>query len=591
MNTRRVVTSRGAESQSLRKPKVWLKSLGVALLAVGVTQTALYVPVRAQDNDTAETSDIGALAEAQSILHVDAINGSDAPGNGSAATPLRTIAAAVQQATPGTVIQLAPGTYNEDSGESFPIKLKSGITLKGDESNLGESHLISGGGIFISPTMARQNVAVLGASEVEIRGITLQNQQPRGYALWLESAGTQVYNSTFAGSKHDGIFMSGASNARVEGSRFFQNGANGISVLGTSAPTIANSLFQETGYGIAVGQKAQPEIVNNRIIQNRSGVVVSADAQPILRNNIISDNTEIGLVAITNALPNLGASDDPGNNVFENNGKFDIQNATRGNLLAAGGNQIAGDDRVEGEVDLAGVLAAIDSGVVTDAPGSIAEPLPQPPVAEAADDSGVDDLDATGEGSDLVEPAGDVVATEQPSESEAEAVAEGGIDFVRPAQPEGSANEDANDTTDDTVEDLTASSSQTIEFRSDAPERKDPLLDITTLIPVGSRTQTQEPPPDLTSNASPAAGSVNTDSAESVAIAANQFRILVTPRPGDSLTQLQRLAPEAATTERDGQQLFVVGVYDSRSETQEVLDRLTEAGYVATAEVVDANAS
>lgn len=562
MDTRRMVGSR----QSQLHPATWFKPVWVAMLAIGVAQVLMAVPVRAQESSEAATPAIEAPANAQSTLFVDALNGSDS-GSGSASAPLRTISAAVQQATPGTVIQLAPGTYSEESGESFPIKLTRGITLKGDESNLGESHLISGGGIFISPTMARQNVALLGADEVEIRGITLQNQQPRGYALWLESAATQVYSSTFAQSKHDGIFMSGASNASVEGSRFFQNGANGISVLGTSSPTIANSLFQETGYGIAVGQKAQPAIVNNRIIQNRSGVVVSADAQPMLRNNIISDNTEVGLVAITNALPNLGSSADPGNNVFENNGKFDIQNATRGNALVASGNQIGGDDRVEGEVDLTGVLAALDSEVVTDAPGTIAEPLPQPPAVEAAEEAAAESAEA------IADP-------------ESEAVAESGVDFVRPAQPEGDAQSEG-DSEEIAAEEPTDTAGQTIEFSSDPSDRQEPLMDITTLIPVGGQPQPSEPLPDTSSSAAP----IENSTAGSVAaVSANQFRVLVTPRPGDSLMKLQRLVPEAAATERDGQSLYLVGVYDSRGETQAMLDRLTEAGYVATAEVVDTNA-
>ncbi|MEO1132510.1 MAG: DUF1565 domain-containing protein [Cyanobacteria bacterium J06639_1] len=574
MNRRQVVTSPRTEVQSLRH-SLWLKPVGVALLALGVAQVMLPVPARAQENRGRNEPAIVAQANTSTVLHVDALNGSDTQGSGSASAPYKTIASAVERANAGTVIQLAPGTYSEESGETFPIKLKRGITLQGDEGNLGESHLISGGGIFISPTMARQNVAVLGANDVEIRGITLQNQQPRGYALWLESASTNVTNSTFAGSKHDGIFMSGSSNARVESSRFFQNGANGISVLGTSAPTISNSLFQETGYGIAVGQKAQPAIANNRIVQNRSGVVISADARPVLRSNIISDNTENGLVAITNALPDLGRQDDPGNNVFENNGKVDIHNATRGNVLAASGNQISGG--IEGEVDLTGAVAAIDAGNLNAAPGSIAEPLPQPPVAEAAPS----EEPLASDPAPVEDPVAVADPTAKPTEVRTEASAEtnSGTNFVRPTQSEG----------------ISSGEGQAIEFSAnDSAERQEPLLDITTLIPVGQpRSQsalpaTSDPAPVETAPATEAATPSNDTVA---ALSPKQFRVLVTPRPGETLSQLQRVVPQASTTERNGQQLFVVGVYDSRTDTQAILDRLTEEGYIATAEVVGSEAS
>ncbi|MEN9277273.1 MAG: DUF1565 domain-containing protein, partial [Thermostichus sp. DG_1_5_bins_95] len=98
------------------------------------------------------------LPDNRPTIFVDAAKGSDTRGDGSRENPFQTITHAVQRASSGTIIQLFPGVYSEQSGEVFPIRLKAGLILRGDESKLGEGYLITGGGTYISPTVARQNV-------------------------------------------------------------------------------------------------------------------------------------------------------------------------------------------------------------------------------------------------------------------------------------------------------------------------------------------------------------------------------------------------------------------------------------------------
>ncbi len=69
----------------------------------------------------------------------------------------------IQAGTP-TVIQLASGTYSEASGERFPLRLKSGVTLLGNEQVKGKDYTIIGSGEVVSPTFARQNVTILTAN-------------------------------------------------------------------------------------------------------------------------------------------------------------------------------------------------------------------------------------------------------------------------------------------------------------------------------------------------------------------------------------------------------------------------------------------
>lgn len=292
-------------------------------------------------------------------LFVNPTEGNDQLGKGSQQQPLKTITRALQIAQPNTVIVLAPGVYSAENGESFPIRLKPGVTLQGDPHLKGENTLIQGGGLFISPTFARQNVAVLGANGAAITGITISNPNPRGYGLWLESTSPVVADNTFTGNSHDGISITGNSTAVIQRNTFYQNRANGITVYGTARPEIRENLFQSTGFGINIAQNAAPLVANNRIISNVDGVVVQANARPVLRQNSIESNRRDGVVAISNARPDLGMAGEPGSNVFRNNGRLDV-NAVSSQRVPAFGNQLA-SNRVTRQVDLTGTTIVVET--------------------------------------------------------------------------------------------------------------------------------------------------------------------------------------------------------------------------------------
>ncbi|MEN9230232.1 MAG: DUF1565 domain-containing protein [Thermostichus sp. DG02_5_bins_236] len=533
------------------------------------------------------------LPDNRPTIFVDAAKGSDTRGDGSRNNPFQTITHAAQRAPSGSVIQLFPGVYSEQSGEIFPIRLKAGLTLRGDESSLGEGYLITGGGTYISPTVARQNVTMLAETGAEVRGISMRNEGRRGYALWVESASPRVLNNSFVGSIHDGIFITGASNPWVEGNRFYQNGANGISVLGTSQPTIVNNLFQETGFGLTLDQRSTPIVRNNRILQNRTGVIVGGSSKPMLRNNLIAQNLETGLTAITTALPDLGTAVDPGNNIFEGNGQYDINNSTRGLRINANGNQLRG--QTKGDLDLAGqttVAAAPTAAPNPISPGALslpstptlpAAPEPAPAVAtptptlptltvpETTSPTAIPPTDGvqgtldTGSGGRILPPASGtdpaiaapVTASEtapQPQSQEFTAVPFTPDGSTTPAQP--------------VVPPPTASSSSS-----------PPLTDITTLLPPPAQRQSQAAPAAPVSAAPPTTAVAAADSA-------TQFRVLVTPRSSEDLSRLQQLIPDAVETVFNGRNVLQAGLYDSRSQAQSVLDQLLDAGFEAVAEMI-----
>ena len=310
----------------------------------------------------------------------------DETGNGSESTPFKTITQALQVAQPNHVIILSTGTYSTSSGETFPLILKPGVSIQGDPATRGDNILIKGGGVFLSPTFARQNITILGANQAGLIGVTVTNPNPRGYGLWIESTSPVVNNNTFTENKHDGISITGNSAPNIRSNYFYQNGANGMTIYGTCRPEVRENVFEKTGFGINIAQKAAPVLINNRITDNRAGIVAQANTRPVLRGNVIEGSTEDGVVAIANSQPDLGTVTEPGGNVFRRNHRYDINSIASSQVISAFGNQLA-NDRTSGNINLAGNSPvptaqnevkqhADEAVIVTTTPIAIAVPLP-----------------------------------------------------------------------------------------------------------------------------------------------------------------------------------------------------------------------
>ncbi len=333
-------------------------SLGIAFIfAFGFPQIITSTPpVLAQTNNSFSTETTTPTQPIQNNIIFVSPKGLDTNLGISESQPLRSLTAAINKKPPvGTVIQLDKGNYTSENGEKFPIKIPNGVTLRGNLSNQGKNIIISGGGVFLSPTFARQNITLLAGNNSRIEGVTLTNANSRGYALWVESAQNVIITSnTFTKSKHDGVFLTGSATADVISNIFFRNGANGISALGTSSGKIQTNTFEDTGFGLAIGQKSQVLVLANRIINNRGGIVVSNIATPTLRNNLIANNLENGLVILKDRkgqpTVDLGSTNSLGQNIFQNNKQADINNASGVKLIAIG-NQ-AEPRCTEGEIEL-----------------------------------------------------------------------------------------------------------------------------------------------------------------------------------------------------------------------------------------------
>jgi parallel beta-helix repeat protein len=228
----------------------------------------------------------------QRILYVNPQQGTDTINAGtSESTPFRTITYALQQVKSGMVLQLAPGQYQ--AGETFPLRLKPGVTLKGNESQQGQGVVINGGGEYISPTFARQNMTILAAQNSQVSGVTVNNPNTRGTGIWVEGTNPIIRNSTFVNSKREGIFVTGAAAPKIQNNQFMNNDANGISVTGQAKGEIRANVFQKTGFGLAIGGTSAPLVADNQIRDSRSGIVVTERARPILQGNAIAYQRQV----------------------------------------------------------------------------------------------------------------------------------------------------------------------------------------------------------------------------------------------------------------------------------------------------------
>jgi parallel beta-helix repeat protein len=341
------------ERRLLNSPLVIL-SLLITIAPAAQTQA---VQAQAIHSDRLE------IAQAEKISYptvsVNPQTGSNS-NNGSDNAPFKTLTHALSVASTNSIIKLAPGSYTRNSGEVFPIQLKSGVTVQGEPSDRGQNVIIQGSGLFLSKTSARQQITILGTDRAGLLGVTVSNLDPQGYGLWIESSSPVVSDSTFTNNGHDGVSIVGNSAPILKNNYFYNNGANGITIYGTSRPEIRDSIFEKTGFGINITQNSAPRITGNRITGNKDGIVVQGRATPIFRSNVIDGNDRDGLVTIATSRPDLGTQTDQGNNTFMNNGGLDINAKSNSQVIPAAGNQYS---KTSGRLDVNAIEAIAQSPI------------------------------------------------------------------------------------------------------------------------------------------------------------------------------------------------------------------------------------
>jgi hypothetical protein len=246
-------------------------------------------------------------------------------GDGSQAAPLRTIQAALDDAEPGTVVNLAPGEYREqpttmrDGAPGAPIVIR-GPESGRDPAGRGQAVLYGTGRIFN-----------IDHSHYTLEGFTIDGQERLSAAQLPTDLGTadavknsaqpQVQDSKliYVGSSDTARDITGVTirnmfltEAGTECVRL-RNNANGN--------TIADSVIQYCG--LRAGSDSSDDDGGRFPFHNGEGVYIgtspSSDDQPMHDNDTSSNNLVTGNVIRTFGAECLDVKENAHDNVFENN--------------------------------------------------------------------------------------------------------------------------------------------------------------------------------------------------------------------------------------------------------------------------------
>lgn len=225
--------------------------LGVGLLATPVgLEVAKAV---AQVTPAQSVSGVKIMSEVN-VWFVNSATGDDTKGDGTERSPFKTITRALQAAQSNSLLVLAPGVYSSETGETFPLLMKSGVTIQGNPRTRGEGIVIRGGGTFVSSAGTSQNITILGANQASLRGVTVTNPNPQGYGLWIETSSPMVVDNTFTGNTNGGISVKGNSAPTIRSNYFYNNGGDGIIISGALQAEVRENVFENNGLGLSVAQ-------------------------------------------------------------------------------------------------------------------------------------------------------------------------------------------------------------------------------------------------------------------------------------------------------------------------------------------------
>jgi len=202
-----------------------------------------------------------------------------------------TIQAAIDAATTGDAILVAPGAYRENL--NFNRKNVDLIGTQGAVATIIDA--AQGTGVQIGPAGS-------------ISGFTIRNARASfGAGMAVTGNGTRITRNIFednaqGGGGYGAAIGMNSSSPVIEGNVFRRNTADNqflsgvIGLINSSSPYIANNIFydnQARAINVTVPQSASPVVINNTIVGNSTGIRVNnynpASIQ-IFRNNLIHGN-------------------------------------------------------------------------------------------------------------------------------------------------------------------------------------------------------------------------------------------------------------------------------------------------------------
>ena len=249
-------------------------------------------------------------------------SGRDTNDGTSAAAPLATIQAALEKATPGTVVNLAPGVYHEE-----PTTVRDGapgapIAIKGPETGTDRA------GRYKAVVYGTGRIFNIDHSWITLDGFTVDGQEQLASTPFpTDLRGIDAFKDSVQDRVEDGrlVYVGSDENVRdvtgVTLNNMFLNGAGGECVRlrnNAHGNTISNSVVQYCGmYGKSGNNPDRAEYHNGEGIY--IGTSPKSDGQPLAGEDTSANNVVSHNVIRTFGSECFDVKENAHDNVFENN--------------------------------------------------------------------------------------------------------------------------------------------------------------------------------------------------------------------------------------------------------------------------------
>jgi len=337
-----------------RQSRLWRNlALSAALAAAVLVVVLLVVSPGGNPPPAGPTPPVPAGPQ----LYVDPA-GNDT-NDGSAGRPFKTIQKALDDAEPGTTINLAPGEYREQLATQHDGQPGAPITIKGPETGQDRS------GRYQATLYGTDRIISVDHSYYVFEGFTIDGQEKlKGQQFPEDIARITAFKQSVAKEVEDGrLIYIGASDASrditgIEIRNMFLNGAGGECVrLRNNAHdnVIADSVIQYCGmFGKKSDNAQRAEFHNGEGVY--IGTSPKSDSQPMHENDASSGNQVTGNIIRTFGSECFNVKENAHDNVFENNqcfGNTESAEFDGSNIELRGHNNVVRNNTISGSEGVA----------------------------------------------------------------------------------------------------------------------------------------------------------------------------------------------------------------------------------------------
>lgn len=196
------------------------------------------------------------------------------PGILTVPDPYPTIQQAIDAASPGDIIQVAPGTYYEH------LTVDKKLTLVGENRT---TTIIDGKGT--------DNVVYIIANGVNITGFTIRNRAKHYNGIKASGHSGVIVTNNIVSSNVHGINILNSLNNIITGNTFFENSICGISLAYSGGNTIADNNISESAYGIELYASNTTYATGNTVSNNSYGIYLNYSSDITVSNNTALHNS------------------------------------------------------------------------------------------------------------------------------------------------------------------------------------------------------------------------------------------------------------------------------------------------------------